>query len=199
MKKSILFICGLALLAAGCAKEQTIEIQEEETPRHLTVDISVTQDGAETRAVKTGWEEGDKVYVVFDGVMTDTETSTKAYYLTLTRKGSSWKSEFSDPGLEQYLLGRTSGKLTAAYVSDGDPVFKYQKVSTLEYLTIEEPATYAFYMTDQNDIYYVTDDKLTAEIKLTLPNGRVQFSSMESKKKRLATIVSTITLSRQIT
>ena len=174
MKKSILFICGLALMAAGCAKEQIIETQEEEAPRHLIVDISVTQDGADTRAVKTGWEDGDKVYVVFDSFITD-NTKTKAYYMTLTRDGSSWKSEFSDPDLEQYLLKTESGYLAAAYVSDGNPVFKFGIVNTQECLVIEEPATSGFFMLKNANPYTVKDNKLTASIQMTLYMNTVQF------------------------
>jgi hypothetical protein len=69
MKKTFLILSGLALLTAGCNKVGTVGTPAEETTmessRHLTVDITVNKEG-DTRSVKTGWEEGDKVYVFFD-------------------------------------------------------------------------------------------------------------------------------------
>ena len=66
MKKSILFMGCLALLMAGCSKEQDVkEPRQEEAPRHLAVNITVNHD-SDTRAVKTGWESGDKIYVFFE-------------------------------------------------------------------------------------------------------------------------------------
>lgn len=59
-------------------------------------------NNAETRAVKTAWAAGDKIYVVFDVCFQEEMAS----YLTLTYNGYSWSSEFSDDTLEELLLGR---------------------------------------------------------------------------------------------
>ena len=172
MKKSILFICGLALLAAGCAKEQTIDIQQEETPRQLTVNVTVNHDGPDTRAVKTGWEDGDKVYVVFDNFFTD---GTKVYYLTLTREGDSWKSEFSDQALVDYLLDKKSGKLAAAYCSGGALDLKYKSASVIEVSNWAELPGFVL-STSQAVQYNVTDaNELKATITMTLTSPSVQF------------------------
>ena len=69
MRKSLLVFCSLALLVSGCIKVKNVERPEGGTavdsPRHLIVDIQVNQE-EDTRAVKTGWEAGDVIYVAFD-------------------------------------------------------------------------------------------------------------------------------------
>ena len=172
MKKSILFICGLALLAAGCAKEQTMDIQQEETPRHLTVNVTVNHDGLDTRAVKTGWEDGDKVYVVFDNKFTN---GTNVYYLTLTREGDSWKSEFSDQALVDYLLDNKSGNLAAAYCSGGALELKHKSANVIEVSNWAELP--GFVLINSEIIQYnVTDDNvLKATITMALTRPSVQF------------------------
>lgn len=94
MKKSLFFISCLSLLIAGCSSKDTNTPEEAIEPgvRHLTVDIAVNCETPDTKAVKTGWEEGDKVYVVFDDHFGEGST---AYYMTMTYDGSSWTSSFS--------------------------------------------------------------------------------------------------------
>ena len=121
MKKSILAICGFAALLVGCSKVNDVR---EESPRHLTVDITVNYENPETKAVKTGWESGDKVYVVFDDHFGD---DSEVLYLTMAYDGSSWESSFSSPSLEAYLLEKKSGTLSAAYWSDLEPEFRYSE------------------------------------------------------------------------
>ena len=177
MKKSFLFMGCLALLAVGCNKEQNMEEpRQEEVPRHLTVDITVN-NASDTRVVKTGWESGDKVYAIFDFFLTDEETSKKAYYLTMTYNGSSWTSEFSDPALEEYLLDRESGKVSAVYISDRDPVFEFQDTGYNGNLLMTNAAgTPGYFLSASEDQYTVEDGKLVATLNMILrPNNVVHF------------------------
>ena len=64
MKKTILFLGCIALFVASCNKIETVEEPVQDSPRHLKVNIKV--NNAETRAVKTKWAAGDKIYVTFD-------------------------------------------------------------------------------------------------------------------------------------
>ncbi len=68
MKTRHIIIAAAALTMAGCRQDapQTETID----PSNLRFEVAVTQpneDGAETRAVKTGWTEGDAIVVHFDG------------------------------------------------------------------------------------------------------------------------------------
>ena len=124
MKRTVLFICGMALLAAGCVKE--INQPEVETPQHLIINITVNHDSPETRAVKQGWEMGDKIYVFFD----INESTSSAEYMTMTYDGSAWSHEFSNDTMEAGLLENTNGKLYAVYFPYGTPTFSFYAASS---------------------------------------------------------------------
>ncbi|MBR5255944.1 MAG: hypothetical protein IKV62_04120 [Bacteroidales bacterium] len=186
MRKTILILSSLALLASGCNKVETEEkSRQEETPGHLTVDIKVGYEG-ETRSVKTGWETGDKIYVVFDSYFTDdltVGTSETAYYLTLTYNGSSWNSSFSDRALEEYLLDpeHASGQLAAAYSTAWQATdFKYESgsignVKIARLIPTSKSATPGMFLYAQNVDYSVTDGKLTATLNMSIDNTVVHF------------------------
>ena len=133
MKKTFLLIGCLALLVAGCSREKDVVVPTENPQdgpeRHLVVNITVNQEDPDTRVVKTDWEAGDKVYVVFDDFFSDA-SGQKEYYMTLTFDGENWISTISDSALETYLLDRSVGKLAAAYTAAGfpdgeEPQFEY--------------------------------------------------------------------------
>ena len=194
MKKTFFYIGCLVLLVAGCNKVETevtpVEEPAVESTRHLTVDINVEYPG-DTRSLKTGWEEGDKIYVAFDHYFSDvlkpaSGTSEKAYYMTLTYPGNSWASEFSDPALEDYLLEEVegqerSGLLAAAYFSDLAPLFEYayqnRGPSADEYRVdvLNGMGAPGFYLFDNGESYSVADDKLTASLQMKLPDNMVHF------------------------
>ena len=197
MKKTFFYIGCLVLLVAGCNKVETevtpVEEPAVESTRHLTVDINVEYPG-DTRSLKTGWEEGDKIYVAFDHYFSDvlkpasgtSYSSETAYYMTLTYTGNSWASEFSNPALEAYLLEEVegqerSGLLAAAYFSDLAPQFEYayqnRGPSADEYSVdvLNGMGAPGFYLFDNGESYSVADDKLTASLKMKLPDNMVHF------------------------
>ena len=64
MKKALLMVCAALVALVSC----------EKNPAGLnggpvTFDLQAAYpDGAETKSVKSGWEDGDVIYVVFSGV-----------------------------------------------------------------------------------------------------------------------------------
>ena len=183
MRKTILVLCSLALLASGCDKVATVEEPAKDSSRHLTVDIKV-DFAAETRSMKTGWEAGDVIYVAFDHFFTSESNITKgspqpAYYMTLTYDGTSWNSAFSDDALEDYLLNQTSGSLAAGYCSTmSDTRLKYSYSSVMSFSRLE-PAVYpdspGFFLHAYNVTYEVTDRKLTATLPMKVEEASVYF------------------------
>ena len=202
MKKTFFYIGCLALLVAGCNKVETevtpVEEPAVESTRHLTVDINVEYPG-DTRSLKTGWEEGDKIYVAFDHYFSDvlkpaSGTSETAFYMTLTYTGSSWDSDFSNPALEAYLLetvegqGRT-GYLSAVFFSDLTPQFQYgfQEAGAVDYYRLDflngkgAPGFLLTNNTKQGEddeavkTYSVVDDKLKATLRMRIPDNMVHF------------------------
>ena len=167
MKKTLLFLGCIALFAASCNKIDTVEEPVQDSPRHLKVNITV--NNAETRAVKTAWAAGDKIYVVFDVCFQEEMAS----YLTLTYNGYSWSSEFSDDTLEELLLGKEVGSLAAAYISPNvKPEFQHV-------LDPESPYVPSIMMTNNDGLtgmflsaddvrYTVEDGTLTAELHMAI-------------------------------
>ena len=166
MKKTLLLLGCMALFVAGCNKIENVEEPVQDSPRHLKVNITV--NNAETRAVKTAWTAGDKIYVAFDVCFQEEIAS----YLLLTYNGSSWTSEFSDEALEQFLLERESGKLVAAFISkDRKPVFQYTPVpeENCRYLVMtNSDGLTGMFLSAENMDYYVENGTLTAQLNMEL-------------------------------
>lgn len=178
MKKSILLIGCLALLVAGCSREKDVvgpteNPQEEPTPQ-LIFNITVNQEDSETRAVKTEWEAGDKVYIAFDDYFGDPNTG-KAYYLTLTFDGTKWSSTVSDPALESYLVWHTNGRIAAAYTSAGfpngeEPQFEYDPSGSRIVVT---NATPGFTMNVGDSEYFVEKDGFERSVLTAVVNMKL--------------------------
>ena len=157
----------IAMFVAGCNKIENVEEPVQDSPRHLKVNIKV--NNAETRAVKTAWAAGDKIYVAFDVCFQEQLSS----YLTLTYNGYSWSSEFSDDTLEELLLGKEVGSLAAAYISPNvKPEFQHV-------LDPESPYVPSIMMTNNDGLtgmflsaddvrYTVEDGTLTAELHMAI-------------------------------
>ena len=101
---TLLTIVSVALMAlSACNKE---EVPASKT---LKLDLNIIHDSY-TKAIKTGWESGDKIYVFFG----KPEDHTTPAYLTLTFDGSSWTEAWT-AGLEAEIASTASGKLHAVY------------------------------------------------------------------------------------
>ena len=168
MKKTLLLLGCMALFVAGCNKIENVEEPVQDSPRHLKVNITVNK--AETRAVKTGWAAGDKIYVVFD-VCFQEEISS---YLTLTYNGSSWTSKFSDDVLEELLLEKENGTLAATYIStDRKPVFQYTPPTetnpyNVNLIMTNSDGLTGMFLSSDNMNYYVENGTLTAQLNMEL-------------------------------
>ena len=162
MKKiTLLTIFGLALMAlSACNKEEVT------ASRTLKLDLNIIHD-IDTKAVKTGWESGDKIYVFF-GKPADHPTPA---YLTLTFDGSSWTEAWT-AGLEAEIASTASGTLHAVYTPG--------KLGTMSYSTYLK--TYKFwdgdpgwYLKCENVSYTVSEGVLAATLNMVRPSDFVQF------------------------
>ena len=112
MKKIVLILCAAALALVSCNK-QPMDVASAEaidTPTDVVFNLSATHpDGAATKAVKSGWEEDDLVYVFFS------EQAVPAY-LALTYNGSTWESAAKN-GLA--LTEGETGTMTAVFLPFG--------------------------------------------------------------------------------
>ena len=119
MKKTIL-LAGFALMAAfsSCNKS---EMPEAATTDGIKLNITVADMSPETKAVKKGWENGDRLNLYFEGW---NESATSDNYqkepdMILKYDGSKWQIESQVESLSSRLKS-TGGKFTALWESGND-------------------------------------------------------------------------------
>ena len=162
MKKiTLLAIFGVTLMAlSACNKE---EVSASKT---LKLDLNIIHD-SDTKAVKTGWESGDKIYVFFG----KPEDHTTPAYLTLTFNGSSWTEAWT-AGLEAEIASTASGKLHAVYTPG--------KLGTISYSSYDKRYNFngsdpGWYLNCENVSYTVSEGVLAATLNMASSGDFVQF------------------------
>ncbi len=165
MKKiTLITIAGVALIAlAACNK-----IEEVSAPQQtLKLDLNIITS-TDTKAVKTGWETGDKVYVFFG----KPEDHTTPAYLTLTYAGGKWNAAWTG-SLESEIAATSSGTLSAVYTQGSFSEIQYNSYFKW-YVFID--STCGYYMKCNSVPYTVSAGVLTATLNMAVPtNGYVQF------------------------
>ena len=158
---TLLTIVSVALMAlSACNKE---EVPASKT---LKLDLNIIHDSY-TKAVKTGWESGDKIYVFFG----KPEDHTTPAFLTLTFDGSSWTEAWT-AGLEAEIAATESGKLHAIYTPG--------KLGTISYSSYDKRYNFngsdpGWYLKCENVSYTVSDGVLAATLNMARPSRFVQF------------------------
>ena len=166
MKKLYLILCAaLAIVACGKIAPEN-EVQETPiTVQDLVFDFTVHYPG-ETKAVKAGWESGDKVFVFFEGVTTG--------YVTMSYSGSGWGAPAFSGTASVTDLTASGKKLTAIYLPFGN-------AATASYDEGWKFSTtyYSYYMRAEKVAYTVnTADGITtlsATMDMVNPDDYVQF------------------------
>ena len=129
----------------------------------MQFDIRVADTDA-TKAVKTAWAAGDKIYVFFSGL--------GAKYLTLSCDGSSWINTSGGGTLEDTdFEGLNPQMLTAVHfpvavdVAYADGKFTF---------TSDGKPVYTYYLSETGKDYIVDGTTVTATLSLTKPADMVQ-------------------------
>ncbi len=151
------------MLVFSCSKQQE-RMEIDKTGlfdiSSLTFNFSVNSPD-ETKAVKTGWETGDKIFVFFSGLSTG--------YVTFEYGASSWcEPEVSGTGSIS-----PEGTLTAVYLPFGNDETPSHGDSGWTFGQIY----YSYYLVSQNTPYTIDGDlsTLSATIMMQNPQGFVQF------------------------
>ena len=175
MKKAVFFLGCLALLVAGCNKGQTVEELAEEVPQlKFNITANFVDD---TRAVKKGWDVGDKIYLAFDVSFLEEVGGlpTNHGYVTMTFNGNTFDTpQSSDANFMKALLKSPSGKLAAVYLSSNQTpelVFDDQSSGSSHVYAFSVKDRYSLggYILSSNEVdYTISDNILTAELNLTL-------------------------------
>ena len=163
MRKSFIFTL-IAIIAAVSCDKQAIEIipEESQTPKEVVFQLDAKHPDSATRAVKTGWETGDVVFVFFSG-------ATAPAYLEMKWDGAKWVLTTKN---DLTLSEGQTGTMTAVYlpfgsgatISDDSGSYKFglSKVYCSYYLTAQLP-------------YTVTDNTVSGSFQMKIPEGYVQF------------------------
>ncbi len=119
MKKTLI-LAGVALVAALSACNKA-EMPDNIPSEGIKLNISVADLSPETKAVKAGWVNGDKINLYFEGW---NESATEADYqkepdMILVRNGSKWQIESQVSSLSGRLKN-SGGKFTAIWESSND-------------------------------------------------------------------------------
>ncbi len=158
MKKFIYAISALAvMMAVGCSKEDV----ETPSPEYkLVVNMDKASFGDDTRAVRTSWEDGDVVYVVFEGDLYDGATAAK--YLTLTYNNSSWTPTWVGTTIDE-VAAKTTKTLRAVYVNTPvTPDFW----NNGQFLSCDSTTKGVYVMQCNDGTYTVSDSTITLNIAL---------------------------------
>lgn len=199
--KRTLYLALIAFAVIACEKtERETPAQEEEAK--LTLDFTITNgSNPDTKAVKTDWVHGDKIYVLFDkeiayGAGTAPEYLVVAYDKngTVTGKKQSWYASSWTKGLESKIAKRTSGTLCALYVPndkvEGSISFEQESISRYWVYSKDRAGnefySYALYV--NNAEYTISDGVLKASLALTYPGSGTWFQFCIKKDRSGNTI-----------
>lgn len=168
MKKLSLILCAAFAIAACGTIAPENDIQETPiTVQDLVFDFAVHYPG-ETKAVKKGWESGDKVFVFFEGVTTG--------YVTMTHSGSGWGTPTFNGTASVTDLTESGKKLTAIYLPFGSSATaSYSYHGGWKFST----TYYSYYMRAEKVAYTVNTTggitTLSATMDMVNPDDYVQF------------------------
>ena len=158
MKKILLVMSILAMAFVSCSKD---DANTQNDGYKLVVNISEKPAFNEvSRAVRTSWENGDVVYVVFDGDLYDGATAAK--YLTLTYNNSSWTPTWVGTTIDE-VAAKTTKTLRALYVNT--PVTP-EFWGNGRFLTCDSTTQGVYTMKCDNGTYTVSDSTITLNIAL---------------------------------
>lgn len=169
MKKVFVILIALAATMVACNKVADVN-EPQESVKEIVFNMEVKQaDAQDTKAVKTGWEDGDKVYVFFKGLVGTNK------YAIFSYDGSAWTKSANAITAEDLAASAVADdkQLTAVYFPFGTPVFTaagdYYTVSAEQSYYLSVNTTYTSAVVDASLV-------LTAELNMTIPDGFVQFS-----------------------
>ncbi len=164
--KKLVFITLAAFALFSCNKEEA-NVQNEAQPQPFKYVFNVADKpsfDADTKAVKTSWEEGDKIYIVYDDV---TPTELKDFTILEYDKSGEWtvaqvsKTEPKDEGgtIDAFYYGNPTPKKLA--FDSGWNAFFFD--------TVSETGKYMYFV--KNNISYSKEgDTVKASISLEFDN-----------------------------
>lgn len=165
MKKWFITLLALLLAFSACQRESAIvDNGSSVDPTHFLFNINIQHPDGLTKGVKTGWENGDKVFVFISGI-------TDGYFTT-SYNGTVWTTSIE--GVSLSALG-TSGFLYAIYLPYGNDATP--SYSNNQWIFNKGTDTYYFYAKDvPYTVEMVGEDYVvSSSVPMVKPNTYVQF------------------------
>lgn len=166
MKKSLIFLYMAIVALVSCGKENPVSEDSAEQPAAISFNLAANHPNS-TRAVKSGWEKGDAIFVFFTGV-----ESPK--HLKMTFDGNSWTSvEYDGAAIIPGALGLKNGdqgKMRAVFLPFGSDATVLADGASFKFST----TYYAYYLTATLS-YTVTDNMVSGSFDMQIPKDYVQF------------------------
>ena len=167
MRMCFLMIATMFALVS-CGKEILEPAKEMGEPAAASIafNLKVNHPDA-SRALKSGWEAGDAIFVFFNNV-------PAPKFLKMSYDGSAWTSAEMDGGTATDgalgLKNGDTGTMLAVFLPFGSDA----TVSASGTNFVFNKTWYAYYLTATLD-YTVTDNKVSGAFDMTIPEGYVQF------------------------
>lgn len=166
MRKTLFILLALLAALSACRKNnpeegQTVAYDASQLSFNFTVNYP-----SDTKAVRSGWRNGDKVFVFFSG--------QTGGYLSLDYDGSAWTTNTGQMGTVSFSTN--TGTLTAIYlpyVNSASPTYSSN-------WTFPDANTDSYFLMAEKASYYITDTSnsvatLGAVLNMTVPEGYAQF------------------------
>ena len=170
--KKLAFIALAAFALFSCNKEEVI-VENEAQPQQPKYVFNVADKpsfDADTKAVKTSWEEGDKIYIVFDDVL----PSEWDRFLILEYKASGKWEPLQEPA-EGYKPKETGGTLDAIfYERPKDDLILTHNTENTVFIDASASAGQYLCLNDNNVKYTIQDGVLKASISLDFDENEQQ-------------------------
>ena len=171
MKKYWILLLAAVAALVSCAKETPVSVigtPGEAVP--VTFNLTASHPD-ETKAVKTGWESGDAIFVFFNNV-------AAPKYLKMSYDGTWTSTEMNGGTATPGCLGLTNGNtgtMTAVFLPFGSDA----TVSASGTDFVFSATDYTYYLTASLP-YTVSNNTVSGEFAMTLPDGFVQFFIVDS-------------------
>ena len=168
MKKYWIIMLAAVVALVSCRKEvlDPVHMDEPTQPAAITFHLDANHP-ADTRAVKSGWEQGDAIFVFFSGV-------AAPKHLKMTYNGSSWTSEEYDGSTHSAgalgLENGDTGTMRAVFLPFGSDATVSANGTSFTFST----TYYAYYLTATLS-YTVADNEVSGAFDMTIPSDYVQF------------------------
>ena len=166
MKKYLFILLASAAMLASCG-EEILEPKTEDEATPIVFNLTANHPDA-TKAVKSGWENGDAIFVFFDKV-------AAPKHLKMSYNGSTWTSaEYDGATATPGALGLKNddtGTMRAVFLPFGSELTVSAGTNNS---FVFSQTQYTYYLT-ATLTYEVVDNKVRGAFDMSIPDGYVQF------------------------